>query len=106
MVFWGIDSQDYECDKVFTYTSDGKDYQTRRYSFGFVTLMWEKYTFDTYRTLKYLPVEYRVDESIFFDNKTKLKIGGDLLFKITQTNNGKYLTIRDTSCQTITKKIN
>lgn len=68
-------SQDMAPDHVFRFTDNGKAYETRRYSFGFATLADTRYAFDTYWTFNYLPIERKIDQTDFFDTRTKLNIG-------------------------------
>ena len=75
-------AQDYESDKTYNYESEGKTYQTRRYSFGFATLDSIKYSYDTYRRFAFIPLEYTIDSTSFLDTKTKLN-PEDPYFKIT-----------------------
>jgi len=67
-------TQDYETDMALHFKSNDKTYETRRYSFGGATLDNTKYTFETYRVYEYLPFEYKVDKTIFFDTQSKVAI--------------------------------
>lgn len=81
-------SQDFEIDKVFKFENNGKQYETRSHSFGGATLSDTRYTFETYRIFKYLPLEHKLDKTDFFDDKTDLNIG-DLGLKISIIENKK-----------------
>ena len=97
---------DLESDKTFKYFSKGKEFQTRRYSFGFATLENTRYTFETYRNYSYLPLEYQIDKTDFFDNKTELNIGEDnLKFEIELNGPIKYITFISTNGKVLKKEI-
>ncbi len=92
IVLFIVISQDYEIDKVFKFTSNNKDYETRRYTFGFATLSDTRYTFKTYRIFGIIPIEYKIDESDFFGNKTNLNIGESALkIEIYHINNEEQI---------------
>ncbi|NEU07862.1 hypothetical protein GZH53_06015 [Flavihumibacter sp. R14] len=65
-------SQDFEADKIYNFRSNGRDYQTRRYSFGFATLDDIRYTFETYRSYNYIPFERLINETDFLGLQTDL----------------------------------
>jgi hypothetical protein len=91
-------SQEYEPDKIFHLTSDGKSYETRRYSFGGVLSSDTRYTFDTYRYYRYLPIERKIDETDFFDEQTELDIGEDSLqISIQKDVNNRTLLFKSTN---------
>lgn len=104
ILFFIVLTMDLETDKVFRYTCKDKSYETRRYSFGFATLDNTRYTFETYRTLNVIPLEYKIDKSDFFDDKTKLNIAEDEL-KIDINADKKSLTFISTNGNTFTKTI-
>ncbi len=81
-------SQDYETDQIYTFVSDNKDYQTRRYSFGFATLDDTRHTFETYRRYKYLPFEKLINKTDLFALKSGLNFG-DGSFRVAMTNRNK-----------------
>lgn len=72
IVMFIIISQDYETDKIYNFDLNDKAFQTRRYSFGFVTLDDTRYTFETYRRYKYLPLEKLINKTDLFDLKSEL----------------------------------
>jgi hypothetical protein len=75
-------SQDYEAHRIFK-TYDGR-YEIRSYSFDFVTLVDTRYTFDTYRSYRYLPFEIRIDRTNFFGTKTDLHFSDTRFDILTQ----------------------
>jgi len=88
-------SQDYDADKIFHFESSGNGYETRRYSYGFATLEDVCYTFDTYREYGYLPFEKKIDQTVFFDNKTNLNIDNALEIDIHTSNNKRRILFKD-----------
>ncbi|MCX6352868.1 MAG: hypothetical protein NTX03_13570 [Bacteroidetes bacterium] len=98
-------SQDYESDKKFNFTDEGKSYETRRYSFGFATLDDTRYTFETYRTFKYLPFEILIDKTNFFDTKTKLNIGGEIKIEVKENGNIETITFKSPNGNTFSKTL-
>jgi hypothetical protein len=75
-----------ESDKNFMFISNEKTYETRRFSYGFATLEFERYTFKTYREFKYLPFEKFIDESTFFaPGKAFDGVEGNLKLSIKET---------------------
>ncbi len=72
IVMFMIISQDYETDKIYNFDLNDKAFQTRRYSFGFVTLDDTRYTFETYRRYKFLPFEKLINKTDLFDLKSEL----------------------------------
>ena len=99
-----VGSSDYEPYKIFNY-GNIKTYETRCYSFGFATVDATTYTFDTYRTFKYLPVEELLDRSKFYNIDVNWNIGEDLTFKVNQTNGADSLIIISKNRVVYTKKI-
>lgn len=102
ILFFIVLTMELETDKVFKYTCNDKSYETRRYSFGFATLENTKYRFETYRTLDLIPLEYKIDKTDFFDNKTKLNITEDEL-KIDINTDNKSVTFISTNGNNFTK---
>lgn len=99
-------SQDYEADKIFHFASNDKIYETRRYSFGFVTLADTRYTFKTYRTYKWLPLEKITDTTDFFDDKTDLKIDEDSLkISILNADSKKQIIFQSTNGHIFSKSL-
>lgn len=56
-------AQDYEADKVYSFTSEEANYQTRRYCFSFATLDDTRYTFETYKKYKSIPIERLINHT-------------------------------------------
>ena len=79
--------QDYSADKVLNFDSGKKKYQTRRYSFGFATLIDTRYTFKTYRKYS-LPIEKLINEISFFDMQEKFDFGEEDI-KVMIKNDGE-----------------
>lgn len=100
-------SQDYETDKIFNFNSNSKDYQSRRYSFGFATLDDTRYTFETYRAYDYLPFEKLINKTDLFELKSDLDFRDDnfkvnikdsvnkKLLEFSSANDKKYTTTID-----------
>ena len=100
-------SQDYEADKFFYFESNSKTYETRRYSFDFATLANTRYTFKTYRTFKYLPIEKKIDTTDFFDDKTDLQIDeNDLKISLFNADNKQQILFKSTNGHTFSKSLN
>jgi hypothetical protein len=107
ILFFIFITMDYESDRILHFESNNKNYETRRYSFGGATLSDTKYTFETYREFRNLPIEHKVDKTIFFDDKTDLDISEPQL-KINVVENAKEKQIVFTSSngKTFVKSIN
>lgn len=99
-------SQDFETDKIYNFNSNNKDYQTRRYSFGFATLIDTKYTFETYREYDYLPFEKLINKTDLFELKSDLDFN-DNNFVVNIKDNGdkKILEFSSTNCKKFTTTI-
>jgi len=103
---FAVESQDYEADRIFHFGSDGKNYETRRYSFGFATLVDTRYTFETYRYYCYFPFEKKIDKSDFFGLKTNLNIGEDALkINIVNAGSSQQLVFKSTDGKFFVKPI-
>jgi hypothetical protein len=99
-------AQDYETDKVFHFTSKGKKFETRRYSFGGATLSDTRYTFETYRNYKYFPLERKIDKTDFFDTKTNLNIDEDeLKISINRVDTKEQIIFQSTNGHTFSKSL-
>jgi hypothetical protein len=98
-------SQDFEAKKIFHFESDNKTYETRRYSFGFATLASTRYTFETYRTYKYFPLEKRVDTTNFFDDKTDLQLNDELKISIVTIGNKEKILFKSTNGHSVLKSL-
>lgn len=96
ILLFPVISQDYEADKTYSFTSNNKTYQTRRFSFGTVGSIDTRYTFETFRQYKYLPFEEKIDKTDFFDTKTPLDIAEDKLeIAVKAYNNKQKITFKD-----------
>ena len=62
-------SQKYETDEVFSFDIKDRHYETRRYSYGFVTLLYTSLTYDTYRRYKFFPIEHKMNRAWFLGPK-------------------------------------
>lgn len=106
VLFIAVD-MDYVSDKNISFTaSNGKLYELRRYSFGFVTLENTRYTFDTYRTFEYLPIEHLTDRTVLWDNKVGFNISDDLQFDIRSKKGTDTLVIKSKGADVWKKKVN
>lgn len=106
IVLFPVVSQDYETDRLFLFTSNGKTYETRRYSFGTVSAASTRYTFETYRNFMFFPIELKIDKTVFFDHRTSLKIGDDeLKIALKQTSNKSQLIFTSTNGKSYVKSI-
>lgn len=88
-----IMSQDLETDKIYTFESDEKSYQTRRYSFGFATLDDTTYSYETYKTYNYLPFEKLIDKSKFSGIESRLNFQDDNFNISIETDTDKKVLI-------------
>ncbi|PZR22803.1 MAG: hypothetical protein DI539_04750 [Flavobacterium psychrophilum] len=102
IILFIVIAQDYESDRIYRYKCAGKTYQTRRYSLGFATSDYMRYSYDTYRTFAYAPLEYTIDTTSFLDGKTKLYPNSGN-FKITFTPN--RILFSDEEGVKLTKKL-
>ena len=107
ILMFAVISQDYETDKIFHFESNTKTYETRRYSFGFATLADTRYTFRTYRTYKYFPIEREIDTTDFFDDKTDLQINeANLKISIVSIDNSEHILFKSTNGRIFSKSLN
>jgi hypothetical protein len=106
LFFFMVISPYNEADKVFHFPYDGKSYETRRFSFGFVTLEDTRYTFETYREYQYLPIEKKIDKTDFLSLKTNVNIGEDgLKINIIKTGNKEYLLFQSKNGHAFLKRL-
>jgi hypothetical protein len=99
-------SQDMEPDHVFRFTDNGEKYETRRFSFGFATLGNTRYSFDTYRIINYLPIEREIDQTDFFDTRTKLNIGEkQLQIHVQQDKDSNKIVFSSTNGNSFSKSL-
>jgi len=107
ILFFIFISMGYEADQIFHFESNNKNYETRRYGFGGVTLSDTKYTFETYREFKYLPIEHQIDKTIFFENKAPLSISEpQLIISIVEGKKAEQIIFKDSEGKTFFKSIN
>jgi hypothetical protein len=100
-------TQDFVSDKHITFESNNKVYKVRRYVFGFVTLSNTRYTFVTYRSFKYLPFEYKIDKSDFFDDESVVNVADDKLqIFIVKKHNQDCLVFKSSDGSSFVKNIN
>lgn len=92
-----IMSQDYEADKVYNFNSNGYEYQTRRYSYGFVTSDDITYSFATYRRYAYLPIEYKIDYTYFSSMQSDLNFNEPDQLKLKVINKGSIKQLKFTT---------
>jgi hypothetical protein len=79
IIFFIIATQEMIPDRTFHFKEAGKTYETKRYTIGFATTSNTRYTFQTFRTYKYLPIELCIDKTDFIDTETHLRIGDEQL---------------------------
>jgi hypothetical protein len=79
IILFVVVSKEIEADRKFKFNSGEHEYQTRRYSSGFATFSNTKYIFKTYKPGKLAFLEKKIDETVFYDDETELKIGEDNL---------------------------
>lgn len=100
-------SQDYKTNKIFYFENNSKTYETRRYTFGFVSSADTRYTFETYRTYKYFPFEKKIDRTDFFDDKTDLQISeNDLKISVVDLGDQEQILFKSTNGHTFSKALN
>ena len=106
ILFFIFVCQEYETDRIFSFTAQGKCFVTRRYSLGFATLDDTKYTFETYRQFANIPIEERIDVTDFFMLKSPLEFE-DKAFTISVNENkdDKIIIFRSSNGATYKKKV-
>lgn len=99
-------STDYESDKIYKFNFKNSDYQTRRYSLDFATLINTKYTFETYKYYNYLPFEKRIDKTSLFDLRSSLYFGvHNFSIIIKDSSNKQLIQFSSINGKTVTKII-
>ena len=89
-------AQDYKCDKKYQFVSNGKGYETRRYSYSFVTAANTRYTFETFLQYPFLPIEKKIDKTDFFDTKSNVNLYEDRLqINVQIINNKEKIFFKD-----------
>jgi hypothetical protein len=84
-------SSDFESDKIYNFNFKNSDYRTRRYSFGFATLIDTKFTFDTYKNYNYLPFEKQINKANLFESKSELDFSDDNFSIIMRDSSDKQI---------------
>ena len=99
-------SMDYETDKIITFSSNEKEYVTRRYSFGFATTSDTRTTFETYRIFDIFPLEYKIDETDFFGSSSKINSSDEnLKIQVQKQNKIDYIEFRSSDGGKFSKKL-
>jgi len=100
-------SNDYESQSKINYAGNGASYETRKFSYGFVTLGETKYTFDTYKKYGWLPIERLVDRSVLYELGSGFDPGdGDLTFNVIEKGGKEFLVLRSSTGKELLKPIN
>lgn len=106
ILFFPAISQDYETDKVFRFSDNDKTYETRRYSFGTVSSVHTRFTFETYRIFNLVPIEKKIDKTHFFEFKTNLNIREpNLKISLIRIDNKRQIVFKSTNGKTFTKQL-
>ena len=105
IVFFILLAMDLESDKRMFFSNGNERYEVRRFSSGFATSESTRYTFDTYRTYGWLPVEKRIDVTSLLDTESPLYLGSSLHFDIMRSGKYKYLVIKDETGRQLTKSL-
>jgi len=99
-------AMDFDAAKIFHFQNNNKTYETRLYTFEGATLSNTKYTFETYRRFQFLPIEHKVDKTIFYDDKTELDISDPKLkISVLDTLGGRKIIFKSTNSKTFEKMI-
>jgi hypothetical protein len=99
-------SMDYETDKIITFSSNEKEYVTRRYSFGFATTSDTRTTFETYRIFDIFPLEYKIDETDFFGSSSKINSSDEnLKIQVQKQNKIDYIEFSSSDGGKFSKKL-
>lgn len=108
LFFWILPaiSNDYEADKIFYFESQGKNYETERFSFGTIGSIGIRYVFVTYREYCYLPFEKEINTTDFLDTETNLNVSEDSLqISIQHVNKRRQIIFTSTDGHSISKFI-
>lgn len=87
IILFIVISQDYDSDKIYRFKNDKTLYETRRYAYVFATLADTKFTYDTYKRFRFLPIEYKIDETVLYGEKNQINFR-DKSFKINVLSRG------------------
>lgn len=99
-------AMDFDAAKIYHFQNNNKNYETRLYTFGGATLSDTKYTFETYRQFQFLPVEHKLDKTIFFDDKTELDVSDrELKINVLDTMGRREIIFKSTNGKTFEKMI-
>jgi len=105
--FFIVISMDYETDKIITFSSNEKEYVTRRYSFGFATTSDTRTTFETYRVFDIFTLEYKIDETDFFGSTSKINSSDEnLKIQILKSNEIESIEFISTDGNKFSKQLN
>ena len=85
--FFLLISEDFDSKETYNIISDSNEYITRKYSSGSATQYHIKYTFETFKTYKYMPIEKRVDNTTFLSEQSKLILNNKDSLQISIKNN-------------------
>jgi len=96
ILFFILGAMDYDANKIYEYKFDGNTYEVRRYCAGFVTWSSTRYTYETYKHIKFTPFEKKIDKTIFLDTESNLNFEDDSL-KIEIINKDEKQQIQFTS---------
>jgi hypothetical protein len=81
IILFIVFSQDFDSDKIYRFENEKSHYETRRYTYGFATLADTRFTYETYKRFWYLPIEYKIDETVLYSEKNHIYFR-DKSFKI------------------------
>ena len=95
---------DYESKIKYNFQSDNYNLETRKFQSSWVTNMYTKYSFDTYKILIPKLIEYKIDETVLRDNKTRLILDHPDSLSIQLRND--TLSFSTTNGEVLHKKIN
>ena len=98
-------SQDYVVDETHRFETSFNTYEIRVYSFGGVTLMDTRFTYETYKLNGFLPIEKKMDVTVLWKFKGDVKVDANLEIFLLDSNNHDYLEFKNGS-QVLTKELN
>jgi len=106
ILLFPVIAQDFETDQIFLLKAKDKSYETRRYAFGTVGSIDTRYTFETYRTFTYFPVEVKIDETDFSEQKSPLYINeANFQINIGQSGNKQQIIFRSSNGHAFIKNL-
>ncbi len=105
LLIFATASSEYETERSFQFVSNESSYEVRRYIYGLGN-EGTTYSFETYRTFDYLPIELRIDKSIFYYSPEGFdSLEGELSFNIIRTGSTKTLHIQSRTGGSIEKSL-